>query len=128
MTFAEFMAANPSEQAAYDAVIATARAEGDTAARTEMQKIVAKVLPILNSEDYSKAVKACGIKAITGEGTLSAFEAVVVIADQAIEEAKEKAAKGEQGGETAAAGGGDATDTEAAAEFDAKKERLKGGV
>lgn len=124
MTLAELFAANPTAKAEHDTLIATARTEGETAAKDDIKAVMDRVAPILGSQDYSEAVKACGVKAITGEGTVAAFEAVVVMADEAIEKAAAEAAKGEQGEETTAAGGGGA-DAEAQA-YEDKKKRLAG--
>lgn len=121
MTFTEFMKENPTEQVAYDTAIAAARAEGEKAAKDEMKAVIAKVSPILTSAEYDADVKEAGIKAIIGDGPIATFETLVVLADRDTEKAKAKAAAGEQGDETAAAGGGEASKAEAAADFDKKK-------
>ena len=125
-TLAELLAENAPAKAEHDIFIATARTEGATEAKDEMKAVMNRVAPILGSPDYSEAVKACGVKAITGEGTVAAFEAVVVMADEAIEKAKAEAAQKEtdETGETA--GGATGEDAEAEAAYKAKQDRLKG--
>lgn len=123
MTLAEFLTANPTERTAHDAALATARAEGGKAAKDEMKAVIAKVSPILGSDDYPAAVKDYGVKAIVGDGALATFDALVVMEDQRIEAAKAEAAKGETGktGETAGDAGAGGDDAAAAAAFKAKK-------
>ena len=126
-TLAELLAENPSAKAEHDKLIAKARTEGATGAKDEMKEVIERVAPILKSSDYSEAVKACGVKAITGEGTVAAFEAVVVMADETIEKAKAEAAKKETDStkETPGASGKKLTDAEAEAEFKKKKDDVK---
>jgi len=126
-TLAELLAENPSAKAEHDILVATARTEGATGAKDEMKEVIARVAPILKSPEYSEAVKTCGVKAITGEGTVAAFEAVVVMADETLEKAKAEAAKKEteKGKETPGASGVKLTDAEAAAEFKKKKDDVK---
>ncbi len=126
-TLAELLTENPSAKAEHGILRATARTEGATEAKEVMKAVVDRVAPILGSDAYSGAVKACGVKAITGEGTVAAFEAVVVIADEAIELAKAEAAQKEteEGEETPGASGGKLTDAEAAAKHKKMKEEVK---
>ena len=127
-TLAELLAENPSAKAEHDILVATARTEGATGAKDEMKIVVDRVSPILGSPNYSEAVKACGVKAITGEGTVAAFEAVVVMADEALELTKAEAAKKEteKTGETTGTGGDKTvTDAEAKEAFDKKKQDVK---
>ncbi len=123
---AELLAENPSAKAEHDALVVKARTEGMTVAKDEMKEVVDRVAPILGSPNYSEAVKACGVKAITGEGTVAAFEAVVVMADEALEKAKALAAKEEtdETGETEGASGEKLTDAQALAKLKAKKEAV----
>ena len=127
MSLVALLTDKPSERAEHDKLVTDARAEGRAAVTAEMKAVIDKVKPILASPDYSKAVKECGIKAITGETSVDAFDAVVVMADEQIEIARAKEAEGETDdtGETGAngtGGGGEAAD----ADYLAKKERLKG--
>ena len=126
-TLAELLTENPSAKAEHDALVTKARTEGATVAKDEMKVVIDRVAPILKSPDYSEAVKACGVKAITGEGTVAAFEAVVVMADETIEKAKAEAAQKEsdETDETPGASGKKLTDAEAAAEFKKKKDDVK---
>ena len=126
-TLAELLVENPSAKAEHDKIVATARTEGATGAKDEMKAVVERVAPILKSPDYSDAIKTCGVKAITGEGTVAAFEAVVVMADETLELAKAEAAKIESAKlkETPGASGNKLTDAEAAAEFQKKKDAVK---
>ncbi len=123
-TLAELLAENPSAKAEHDKIVATARTEGATAAKDQMKAVVDRVAPILKSPEYSEAVKGCGVKAITGEGTVAAFEAVVVMADETLELAKAEAAKIESAKlkETPGASGDKLTDAEAAAALKQKKD------
>ena len=124
MTFTEFLAANPTAQADYDAALATARTEGEKAAKDEMKAVIASISPKLTSEAYGPDVKEAGIKAITGEGHISTFETLVVIADRDIEAAKAEAAKAEtkETKETKGNGSGDPTEAEATAALKKKKD------
>lgn len=126
-TLAELLADNPSARTELETLVATARTEGATAAKDEMKEVVDRVAPILGSPDYSKAIKDCGVKAITGEGTVAAFEAVVVMADETIEKAKAELARkeSEESGETPGSSGNKLTDAEAKAAFDKKKKDVK---
>ena len=123
MTLAELLAANPAAKAELDALIVKARAEGEVSAKDEMKAVIAKVSPILASADYPATIKDYGVKAIVGEGSLATFDALVVMEDQRIEEAKQKAAAGEGGEETPPGGSGE--EARAEADFEARKKRLK---
>ena len=126
-TLAELLIENPSAKTEYDGLIVTARTEGATEAKDVMKAVIAKVSPVLTSAEYGPDVKDAGIKAIIGDGSMSTFETLVVIADRDTEKAKAEAAKKESGdtGETPGASGEKLTDAEAAAEFKKKKEAVK---
>ena len=115
--------ANSSAKVEYDAAMAIARTEGEKAAKDEMKAVIASISPKLTSEAYGPDVKEAGIKAITGEGHISTFETLVVIADRDIEKAKAKAALEESEGteETPGSGGGGGADAAEAAAATAKK-------
>lgn len=119
--------ANTSAKAEFEAAIARARTEGETAAKDEMKAVIAKVSPQLTSAEYDADVKDAGIKAITGEGHISTFETLVVIADRDIEKAKADAAKAESNKllETPGSPAEVAADAEAVAEFQKKKDDVK---
>jgi len=130
-TLVELLADNPSAKAELDILIATARTEGETAAKDEMKAVIAKVSPIITSPDYGADVKTAGIEAITGDGHIATFETLVKITDRDIETAKAEAAKKEteEGEETPGAGGGkEVADAQAQATFQEKLDRTKGGV
>lgn len=122
MTLVTLLAENPSVQAEFDAAISVARTEGETSALEAMKAVIAKVSPILESDAYSATVKKCGIAAITGDKSVEAFEAVVVMADEANEQAAAAAAAAEtdEAGETQGIAGGTDDAAEAAAAFDKK--------
>lgn len=126
-TLAELLADNPSAKAEHVTLVTTARTEGATEAKDVMKAVITKVSPILMSAEYGPDVKDAGIKAIVGEGSVSTFDTLVVIADRDIEKAKAEAAKKEsdKDGETPGANGEKLTDAEAAAEFKKKKEDVK---
>lgn len=119
--------ANASAKAEFDNVIGKARTEGKTAAKDEMKDVIARVSPTLTSADYGADVKDAGIKAITGEGHISTYETLVVIADRDIEKAKAVAAAkakaeggdGNGGAETPPQTAG--ADADAQADIDKKK-------
>lgn len=132
MTLAELLAANPSAQVEYDDAIGKARTEGATGAKDEMKAVITRVSPQLTSAAYDADVKDAGIKAITGEGHISTFETLVVIADRDIEKAKAEAAAasaaeggdGNGGEETPGQAAGQGADDATA--YAEKQARLKG--
>ena len=127
MDLKALLAENPSAKAELDVLIATARTEGKTEAKDEMKTVMDRVAPILGSPDYSEAVKTCGVKAITGEGTVAAFEAVVVMADESLEKAKAELAKKETEADLETPGATAGADAEAQANYEAKLKRTTAG-
>ena len=127
MTLTELLAGDPAAKAEYDVAIGKARTEGETAAKDEMKAVIGSISPKLTSDAYGPDVKEAGIKAITGEGHISTFETLVVIADRDIEAAKAAAAKAEtkEGKETPGATGEKLTEAESKAAFDKKKAEVK---
>lgn len=127
MTFKEFLESDPSAQAAFDAALATARTEGEAFAKDEMKAVIASISPKLTSEAYGPDVKEAGIKAITGEGHISTFETLVIMADRDIEakKAADAKAESEESEETPGSGGGGVADeAAAAAAIKAKKDAV----
>jgi ATP-dependent protease ClpP protease subunit len=126
MTLLEMLAGDATAKAEYDAAIVKAQADATKAAKEVSAAIIAKVEPILVGDAYSKAIKACGIKALKGEIAIESFDAVVVMADQTIEAEKAAAAESENGEETGALGGEEGASAEDIAKYEAKKKRLEG--
>lgn len=123
--------ANASAKAEFDIAIGKARTEGKTAAKDEMKAVIASISPKLTSDAYGPDVKEAGIKAITGEGHISTFETLAVIADRDIEKLKAEAAKaaladggdGNGGPDTPGQSAGSDTAAEAEAALEAKMAR-----
>lgn len=121
MSLEALLADNPAARVEHDAAIVKATADGKAAAKSTMDAVIAKVSPQLTSPDYGADVKDAGIKAITGEGHISTFDTLVIMADRDNEAAAAAAAEAESNAidETpgAAAGAGD----DATAAFKQKK-------
>lgn len=96
MNLQEFLAANPAARAEYDAAIAAARTEGETA----MKATVTAVAPFLTSKDYPPTIAATAVKVLTGEVDQTVLSACVAAVDAVKEQQAGAAAGGEQPGDT----------------------------
>ena len=98
-TLTEFLAENPAAKAEQDVLIATARTEGETAGKEQMNEAFKAALPILSSASYPDTVKE-RVTAKAQAGDVEGLKDFVAIHDMNTEKKKETKAEGEQGEET----------------------------
>jgi ClpP class serine protease len=95
MKLSELLAANPAAKAEYDANLAAARAEGETAGKSAVQATINRVAPVLASKEYGDKVKEIAVSALKGDKSIDAFDAAVAAVDAVREERSASAAQEE---------------------------------
>ena len=90
-TLTEFLASNPNAKTELDALVASARTEGQEVANTRAEKVG----KILASEAYktNAIIQAKGVECLSGKISLEAFEMIVSAADAAAQQVKLEASK-----------------------------------
>lgn len=94
LALAALLAANPAAQVEHNALIATARSEGEAAGEQRVEARITAASPFLNNEKYGVAVGAVALKVIKGEEAAATLTTIVTILDAQTEQAATAAATG----------------------------------